>query len=312
MIVKIKIIIIAILTTFLFIGGTDNGEDRVLKQFWETGHFVLFFVSIFTLLQFNKIQQIKTIYLFLLTGLFCIIIGFTTEFLQKLVGRNFQILDVINDTVGGYAGLLLYQLISSIKSDKQNKKAMSLLYFTGLILLSIIGTKSFLIAVYDKWNIYNAFPIISNFEGPLEVERWDYFAATLSKSKNHIRHGKYAMKIRFSPSQYPRISLEHFIRDWGAYNNINFSVFNSQSQTIVINAKIYDNKHIKIGANFSDRFNQKIILQPGWNDIEISLSQVKKSPAARLMNLNNIRSFSLFMIDLKQPSTIYLDDVYLN
>ena len=119
------------------------------------------------------------------------------------------------------------------------------------------------------------------------------------------------MQAIFLPDAFPDITLQHFPRDWSGYNNIKFSLYNKAQDPIVIELKIYDEDHMKYGYQYTDRFNRELLLQPGWNNIFISLNEIFNSPEKRTMDIARIKSFSLFLKDVTSPVTIYIDDLKL-
>jgi VanZ family protein len=302
----ILIIIVASLTLLLFIGSPDNYDSRIIKQIWESGHFALFACLVFITLQIGQLKKLPLFLLFLAVTVFSGGVGLLTEVIQSLVGRSFEIKDLVNDLLGGYAGLLTTQL------SRNKTKLVNLSVLIGISIFTTLGLRSLIIATIDQWHTEKNFPILSDFETRFQIGRWDYHLAKLSNSKQHKRAGEFSMKVDFSPGKYPSISLIHLKRDWRNYNNIHFSLYNTAKLPIELNLKIYDVTHPLRGYHFDDRFNHEFFIQPGWNDFSFSLKNIKQSPQERDMEMRAILSLSLFMVDLKEPVTIYVDDVLLN
>ncbi len=308
-------ILIFVLILLLFVSSPAYFDDRLFKEFWETGHFILFTLLVFFLLHFKTFKSIRWIHLVWITTLFSFSTGLAIEILQLFVDRSFSLIDVANDIVGGLAGLILFQLYSLTDKKpllpKRTLLTRYVCYVSIFFLLSSLGSRTFIMVLIDQVNIKNHFPILSNFETPFEIERWGYRSATLSLSDNPNRQGSYAMKIVFSADQYPDVTLKNFVVDWSSYNTIGYSLFNTERETIEIAMKVYDNAHMDNGYRYNDRFNRIIHLKPGWNDLNFLLDDIKNAPRKRQMNMKSIRSFSLFMIDLERPVTLYLDNLHL-
>ncbi len=297
---------IFILLCLLFTKGPDYYDHRIIKQIWESGHFILFAGLFLLLFQFEILRKLSFFTQLFLTITISIIIGVATEFLQLLVGRNFEFKDIINDLLGGLAGFLTH-LISAKRKYTQNLGCI-----IGISMLTLIGLRPLLYAVIDEFYLYQNFPNLSDFETPYELGRWDYASASISTSEDIKSHGNQSMKVVFFPAQYPDITLNHFKRNWQDYNQINFSLFNTSNQTLTFELKIYDQKHPLSNYAFDDRFNLPVKMKPGWNHFSYPLKTIKSSLQHRKMEMQSVLSLSLFMINLKQEVIIYLDHVHLS
>lgn len=52
-------------------------------------------------------------------------------------------------------------------------------------------------------------------------------------------------------------------------------------------------------------------MKQGWNGIVVPLEDVKNAPRDRLMNLAEVESFKLFVVEQERERAVYLDFVYL-
>lgn len=303
---KVLVIVVIILSIFLFIGSPDINDNRIFKQIWESGHFILFACIVFIALQFPQLKEASLFPLLLGIAVFSCSLGLFTEVIQSLVGRSFEIKDLVNDLLGAYTALLIDKL------GRKNKIRVNFSIIFAILILIIAGFQTLIVSVVDQWRVDKDFPVLSDFETDFELSRWDYNRANLSLSSDQKRSGNNAMKVEFLPGKYPDITLLYFKRDWRHYKKIQFSLFNGTNEPLEINLKITDIKHHHSGYNYSDRFNHEFSIQPGWNDMNFSLNQIRLSPKTREMEMQSMRSLSLFMIDVKYPTVIYIDDVHLN
>jgi len=309
-------LLILVLIILLFVSAPSHYEDRLIKEIWETGHFVLFASLVFTLLHIKILKSTQWFHLLWITPVFCITTGLAIEVLQLFVGRNFSLMDVVHDVIGGFAGLLLFQFFSLSNMEtplpKRTFFIRSAYYVVGFILLSLLASRTLVVVLIDEWQLRSSFPVLSDFESSFQTDRWNGFSASLVRSKKHTRSGFYSMKSDLYPNRYSDVTLESFNGDWSIYQKVNFSLFNPQTHKIEMVVKVFDEKHTYNGYQYSDRFNQKIIVKPGWNDFSVLLDDIKNAPNNRQMELKSIRSFSLFTIDTKKTVTIYLDDIFLS
>ena len=90
-----------------------------------------------------------------------------------------------------------------------------------------------------------------------------------------------------------------------------FSIFNPGPDSLRIVSRIHDIHHHLNDQEFSDRYNKSFIIYQGWNDISIFLEDILNAPDTRLMDMQNIKGFGLFTIELPQPRVIFIDKVEL-
>lgn len=302
---KTALPLVVILTILLFVEYPQDYDNLVFKSLWETGHFALFAGLVFTFIHIPKIRQLRFIQLVIGTAVFSLVVGLLTETLQLFIGRSFAIEDILKDFIGGYAGLFLTQ-ISRIKPFKVN-----LVFSLGFIGLTALATHTLIIASINEWYIHRDFPTIANFENAFEVDRWSSRRASISLSTEITRQGKYSLKLNYPAVRTPRVFIKQFIKDWRAYRNLVFSIYNETEKPIFITLKVYDKAHRNSGYKYTDRYNLKTELKPGWNDYSLPLKQIKQAPGTREMDMQEIESFGIWIPDLKQPVSIYLDDVRL-
>lgn len=311
---KIGFVFIIIISPFLFIGGPNTHDLRIYFEFWQLGHFILFSLIILFLLHIQYIKSQHWVTRFIGTGIVCVVVGFGTEIMQYYFGRSFELKDVLNDVIGGYAGFFLAQsrLLSTSSQKSQFRLAKQIGLISLVCILAVFSGQSFIKAVINEINIRTYFPILSNFETFFEKDRWRTYRAKTSIGSQYARSGNNGMMITYLPAKYPSLGLRDFKGNWGDFNQLRLSIYNTQENSVDLILKIFDHQHHHTGYRYNDRFNKKITLTHGWNDLSFSLDEIKKSPESREMNMDEIYSFSLFMIQLKQSTTLYIDDVYLS
>ncbi len=295
-----------ILTILLFVGGPDYESHRIVQQIWDVGHVALFLILSYIILIFIRKYKLSYITQFLIIIAFSFMFGLFVEIIQLLIGRDFELQDLANDVSGAIIGYFVYYLLHAKISKLHN-----IIAAMSIVLLLMISLYPLANVLVDEVKMKNDFPVLSDFESPTQLSRWDVKQANLSLNKHHVQQGEYSLQATFLPDAFPDITLQHFPRDWSGYNNIKFSLYNKAQDPIVIELKIYDEDHMKYGYQYTDRFNRELLLQPGWNNISISLNEIFNSPEKRTMDIARIKSFSLFLKDVTSPVTIFLDDLKL-
>lgn len=303
---KIALIFLIILTILLFVGGPGYESHRLFKKLWDTGHLFLFAIISYlmlTTLLFANYHINKRI---ILVMMFCLFFGLSIENIQYFIGRSYEVNDIYADLIGAIIGVTVYYQ----NNISINKLFRYHIFFLQFVLVSI-GLFPLISSGVDELSMRKEFPVLADFESKFEISRWDINKAKITLSNKYIRSGKSSLKVKFLPDKYPDVTLKHFYRDWSGYKKLNFSIFNAMLNTTELQIKIYDSEHSKRKYNYSDRYNETVLLKSGWNDLSINIDDICSSPKDRKMKCFEVESFSLFINNLKTPATIYIDNIIL-
>ena len=304
---KILYVFIGILVTLLFVGGPDYESSRLIQYTWDTGHIYLFSAVVYALLASRKIPGEKQLKIIIIITASSFAVGFLIEVVQLYFNRDYELHDVLNDVLGALIGYILFRIIQAKQSLLRQKLKIGI-----LLVLLLSGFYQLLGVIVDEFMMREEFPVLADFEYINQFSRWDNKRAKISLSKQHVREGKYSLKVIFLPDEFPDITLQHFPHDWSGFHDIGFSLFNPvENGPVNIELKIYDKEHINNGYAYNDRFNRVFSLHSGWNDIVVSLDDVFNAPAGRMMDMKQIKSFSLFLSDVTKPVNIFIDDIKL-
>jgi len=86
----------------------------------------------------------------------------------------------------------------------------------------------------------------------------------------------------------------------------------SHTKSLWIVCRIHDLQHTQGTQRYDDRFNRRFLLKQGWNHIEIELKDVMSAPKNRTMNPSQMLGIGLFVVALREPQIIYLDNIQLS
>ncbi len=305
---KIVVVCIIIGAPFFFLGGPGYTTGRVYQAFWDLGH-VLFFALLtwlFSLYFLAKNKEVRRSELFAQVFFLVIIIGVCVELLQMTVnGRSPDMFDLLRNQLGCLlACAFFYPRI------KRQKTSRNYLFKFCVLTLLITALWPLIRNVSDELLAYFQFPILSSFETPFEQGRW-VDDRQLSRERDIVRSGKGSLQVRLSTAVYSGTSLFYFPSDWRGYGKLHFSIYNPRPDIFYIHCRIHDEKHKYNDSRYVDRYHRKFRLHSGWNDIEISLQEVKEAPLGRDMAMNQIERVGLFVVRQSESQIIYIDDVYL-
>lgn len=301
----LKIVALALLI-LLFAGSPGKVHFRSFGEIWNLGHLLVFglwtwlFLSSPITAGWGWRRQASTV---LAAGLAA---GLLTEYLQSLVGRSPDMADVGRDVLGAAFALVFFS------PARRHLPRGVLRWMQGGVVAGVAVAMIPLGAcALDDLRARRDFPVLSDFESPLETGRWGG-GARMERRSEHSSHGRFSMRIDFATTRYSGVFLRYFPTDWSGYAALRFSVFNPSDSPLKLSCRIDDRHHKDHGRAYSDRFNAVFTLKPGWNEISVDLAEAARAPKGRGMDMAGIESFGLFTVELPRPRTIYLDHVRLS
>ncbi|MFQ5488744.1 MAG: hypothetical protein ACE5ET_09920, partial [Gammaproteobacteria bacterium] len=167
-----------------------------------------------------------------------------------------------------------------------------------------------LLALLDEALAHHQFPMLADFETPLELSRWDS-RAPLAISDEQARHGRRSLRVRFTTERFSTVGLRYFPRDWRAYQWLRFSVYNPDRQALMLSLRIHDREHVRHGMPYLDRFNGHLAVHSGWNDYRIPLARIRQAPRGREMGLGTVAELAFFVTRQPRAKTLYFDALRL-
>ncbi|MFQ5543063.1 MAG: VanZ family protein [Nitrospiria bacterium] len=304
-----KIILISGMTMafiLFFIGGPKTNSSRSYQEAWNLGHVLFFFVGSNILLrkwktlsQFSWKKQVLWI-----VGL-TLFFGISIEWTQMKFNRTAGVDDVKKDLIGSLIAL-------SFSPAGINVRPRGLLQTFKLVVLLWLSFEvlPFAKALTDEAYAWKQFPVLSNFETPLEMDRW------WGNSRRTIDHeivfeGTSSMKVHLNTAKYSGVQLGYFSGNWNQASFLHFSIYNPSQHPLKIECNLRDDVHAQNGSPYEDRFNTSLTLFQGWNHFNIPIEKIANAPKNRRMNLQKMKRLSLFAVKLPEGKTIYIDDVRL-
>jgi len=302
----IFLIILLIAILLFFVSGPDYYSSRSYKSLWDQGHIIFYTMFTFYLLRFfpwfgnlNFPKQLGWGLLITLSS------GIIIELVQINFSRFPEISDIWRDGLGCAFALICFSR-SAMKISERKRYVLKI-----LIIIFILFEFSYPVkAIIDENIARRQFPILSGFETPFETDRWEP-SERIKRANAFASEGKYSAEIYLTTEKYSGISLKYFPRNWQNYNYLHFSVYNSSNQSLMITCLIHDWEYIERDRQVGDRFNKKLILQPGWNSVRIPLLEIQQGQTDRFLNLQKIYSFGFFVSNLQEPLNIYIDEIKL-
>ena len=298
------LLVVLLICPWLFLGGPEYFNDRAMRGAWNLGHIPFFAMSCWLFGDFlQRRYRMRGLRLVLLLPLATLVVGLAIELIQRQVGREFSWGDVTFDLVGCALALMC---LHSVRAATPSWLVWLIATGLGVLLLWLV--KPVVVALCDEYWSREHFPVLADFSTPFEWERFD---GSASFEQQVLADDNAVLVVDFGTEQYSNLDLQHFPGDWSGFAVLRFEVGNPGTQPVQLACKIQDRRHDRRGHRFSDRYNTRIDIYPGWQSIRIDLSEVREAPADRTMNMRSITLFSCFTVQAKAPLQLYFDDFRL-
>ncbi|GMR16776.1 MAG: hypothetical protein BMS9Abin31_1154 [Gammaproteobacteria bacterium] len=300
-----RVIVLVVVIYLLFVPTPTN--SLWWREAFNSGHTVLFVILSFFIYRQLKVttrfsNDLAIYFLVLFIGL---LFGVLIELLQKLVQREASLSDFYGDFFGLMAGLCLIAAYN-LKKIQYKKLTTVFLIITGTVFL-FTGVYPLIKLSWHYIERFNAFPVIADFDSNwsssfVRFNNVDMLWVPGSKQDISL------YPVRFNQGIYPAISVFETEPDWSNYQVLRMNIFSENEDNIVLGLRIHDDKHNQDSA---DRFNKKLIIQPGLNEIKISLNQVRHGPVNRELDLANVAAIKVFSSKLDEHILLEVSNIYL-
>ena len=301
---SIRIFFVVFVLVLMFLPLTI--ESLWVREALNVGHTIFFFLLSFHAYHHLKKQTniSKTYLIVVVVFTVGVLFGILIEVLQISLQREASVVDLYRDVVGIFAGLCLVASGEAKKIHKHVYRFLSLSIAVALLLLAL--TPLIQLSVhYIQRN--NAFPLLVDLGAGWSDSFIDYNQAELlcglDQYKNEGLH-----EVLFAPGRFSGVSVREPVANWSTYRHLKFSVVSSAEVDVVLVIRIHDKQH---NQEYSDRFNQALVVRPGINDYSLTLGSIREGPIARKLDLSQIAGIILFLSQQSLPVKLSIGNLYL-
>jgi hypothetical protein len=298
------VILLLGLTGLLFWG--DPGEIRSIRQGWNLGHLIYFGLLTYLLLRIPLISRRTWPVQWSLVLLITLVLGVLIELLQNGTQRTPDLEDVFRDLIGSLLVLVF------LTNQWASAKRLAWRFAIKAVVLSLVTLQLYPVSVslFDETMARLQYPVLADFTTPFQMTRWTGSARRSIEEPTGLE-GDAVMQVIFGIERYSGVFLSHFPGDWRGYRRLRLSLFNPADVLLSVTCRIHDRRHRQGMQRYSDRFNERYLLEPGSNELAIELSSVVDAPKKRQLELGQIQKLGLFTTSLKDPKTLYIRKIWL-
>ena len=286
----------AVLISLFFIPDVRRPNDRFLAAAEDFLHFPLFLAVTLLVLRGRpgRIAErgwgVRTV-----AGL-----AFATvciEVIQPFLGRTGQWTDALLGMLGIAAGCMVHARHGCSRSGS----CLGIILVLGLIACAPMGG-----VALDRFRARREFPVLASFESALELGRWEAAGCRVRRVALHPAQGcALEMKVK-GEAAYPGVFLKEMPAGWAGYARLCCRVDLRADGGALLWLRIDD----RLGAPYSDRFQQSFRLEPGFQRVCVDLVDVR-TPGGRRLDLDRIQTMGFFLENACTGDTFRLDEVVL-
>lgn len=304
---KLTILLSSFVIYLVFFFQTDLTQYRSVQQIWDLGHVFLFIGFSFLVIRIIFKHSEFSVYIqFAVISISAILLGMTIEYLQTFTGRDKSSYDVLLDLVGACIGFVVFS-----KTLLNMNRFVKVGFWVAVIILTLVSLSPMFNIVVDDIQQRKAFPVLVSNKSAREFSRFTQNNVQLDLvTNNSDQPAVKLLRMKFTQGKYSTASLGYFNQDWSSYNYLSFNVFNPISLSS-LHIQIHDQLHERSGYRYRDRFNYRLRLSSGWNEIRIPLADVKKAPFKRDMNMQEIRKLMFIKVDVREPVYFFFSSIQL-
>lgn len=290
--------------------------SAIQHEFWNMGHAIAF-AFVFAILPkaHPYFAGLSAKHYYLIAILNAALIALATESAQQFIpGRSISLTDMYLDVLGAFIGCTLYMLF---KKSRQAKPAKYIL----CLLLAIIGLlyPSHVVFI-DEHVKRKQFPVLSDLSYQSELRRWsgdndkiicvekgniseilkDFQIENLAflPNKNEIYSNlidpsdlkNCGIYVPILDKKYSGVFLRFLSPNWSTHSKLKIELYTEKQGALTF--RVDDYQH-GLSFDYTDRFNQMIIVEPGLNIIEFDITSIKFAPETRQMNMQEVASLGI-------------------
>ncbi|MCC6931867.1 MAG: hypothetical protein IT292_01240 [Deltaproteobacteria bacterium] len=282
------------------------GSNIVIDRLADAGHLLIFFLATILSLRIMTKHSAPSPELIKLLALGIGSLIVITELIQPYVGRSASFYDALFGLFGLALGLIDYKMYFKRIRGK---------YLYATILLNCLLVTLSLIPVLYATEIYllgrKIFPVISDFESPLELKLWQPYALSsnsqpsIALSRDFKSSGRSSLAIGLPQAKFAGLEYRWQFYFERSFDKLLFDIYNP-SNRFVLHLRADDKRE----AEFNDRYNKQFVIPPGWHTISLPLTDLT-TPGGRQIDIYKLRRLLFFLDEDYLPSTFYLDNIRL-
>lgn len=295
---------LCVLFPLFFIGGPDWTSGPLHQAAWNFGHLIFFGLMVLT---WQMVFGIGGWRQWLLLSAAVFLAGVIIELLQNGLGRDPDWQDVVRNMIGAWLVMVwrppsrpVYQWLPTAALWSLRALVTTLLVFQ-IVPVAEVG--------FQQYRMARQLPVVFDIREPQAIHYW---SGDVARAPAPGEISGQSLEIKMGIANYSGAFLNNMPGNWQGYQQLMFELYNPDAVPLAMTLRINDAVHERSGNAYNDRFNIRLVVEPGWNTYRIDLSKVESAPAARRMDMTNLRRLGFFASGLPAPRSVFLSGLRLS
>ncbi|HEX7113533.1 MAG TPA: hypothetical protein VF193_00225 [Steroidobacter sp.] len=311
---KIALALVAILLASVVFAPVP-GNARWLRDLHDTAHGPIFGCVAVLLLILMRAQTRINLPLWRQYGLafaVAVALGFATELIQGLTGRDATLSDAVRDALGALAFLGIFWAVDQRMGAVRSIGARWAVVLVSVgLLVAVTMPATHAVIAYGKRG--QQFPVLADFSRKLD----DYFLASSASTRAleplpaewAVEAGERALLVRLEEEPFAGLHFVEPYPDWTGYSALCLDLTNPGESELLLTLRVHDAMHNNL---YTDRYNKAFVLPPRTRRVfKFPLAEIASAPAGRQMDLRRIAQVILFRGDPSPARELYISKMWL-
>ena len=297
-------IVVILLLAMHFAAPSPSG--LWLRTFYESLHVPVFGIIAICVFLMTPLHCGSGKRLIAVTGA---VIGLSvlSELAQIPTSRDASLEDLVADWLGA-AGFVALAIAFS-RGHAGAKVRTRYLIFLGAVFITwpLIPLAKVSVAYVERVQML---PALVRFDSAFAGTFFHLQNARLTKQRNDLL-GSMSAEILLQDGPWPGIVFHDIWPDWEPYVALVIEIENPESDDLSVNIRVDDREHQHGEQRFGDRFNRKVYLAPGMQTIRITVTDIRRAPDRRQMNMAEIVGLVIFATRQESGRRFVLHEIRL-
>jgi VanZ family protein len=246
----------------------------------------------------------------ILVTLFTISLSGLIELIQGFLSRSSSLSDLLRNSLGATASLLIFKMLECWKSDNKRPRQF---YFAGALAVIAIAAVQPIASIIDVYRQKSQFPVLANFASRSEMERWYVSSANVNRRPIDWLGRSRGLLVEYLPGDFPAIQLQQLQRDWSQYQTLVTELTHladSPAESITIQLRITDRRSRRpTGHGFVERIELKRGQSMQWRfDLRAAQQTLVGDQQMRLQQINFVEYMA---VEPERPAKVHFGQIRL-
>ncbi|MEX0604789.1 MAG: succinyl-CoA synthetase subunit beta [Marinobacter sp.] len=294
---------LCVLFPLFFIGGPDWASSPLHRSVWNLGHLIFFGLAVLT---WQVVFGVGGWRQWLGLSAAILLTGAVIELVQNGLGRDLDWQDVLRNMIGAWL-VMVWRRPTQGRGRWPPTAALWPLrvVVTTLLVFQVVPVAE---VGFQRYQMARQLPVVFDINQPQPTHYWSGDVARMPAFGGNSGQ---SLEVRLGTGKYSGAFLNNMPRDWRGYQQLVFELHNPDTAPIEMTLRVNDTVHDRSDNAFDDRFNIRLLVDPGRNIYRIELSAIESAPADRLMDMANLSRLGLFVSDLPAAQSVFLSELRL-